>query len=138
MSTLKAFLQPLVAGKTKKVIVSERFIGEDGNVVPFVIQAIGQDRNEELARISREEKEVNGVPVEVLNNTIYSKRLMLECVKEPDLRAAELCKHYGVVDPMDVLGKMLSIGEYQKLSEEILKINGMKTTKEKMKEAKNS
>ena len=61
MSTLKAFLQPPVAGKTNKVIVSERFKGEDGQPVPFVIQAISQEKNEELSRLSREEKEVKDV-----------------------------------------------------------------------------
>ena len=63
MSALKAFLQPPVAGKTNKVIVSERFKGEDGQPVPFVLQAISQEKNEELSRLSREEKEVNGTVV---------------------------------------------------------------------------
>ena len=45
MSALKAFLQPPVAGKTNKVIVSERFKGEDGQPVPFVLQAISQEKN---------------------------------------------------------------------------------------------
>ena len=74
----------------------------------------------------------------VLDNGLYTKRLMLECVKEPDLNDSELCKYYGVIDPLEVLGKMLSIGEYQKLSAEIMSINGLKTKKEKLEEAKNS
>ena len=138
MSALKAFLQPTVTGKTKEVIISERFKGEDGNQVPFVIQAISQERNEELSRLSRKEKEVNGVLVEALDNIAYTRRLMKECVKEPDLADSELCKYYGTMDPEDVLGKMLSIGEYQALSDEILRINGLKSNAEKHKEAKNS
>ena len=35
MSALKAFLQPTVVGKTKEVIISERFKGEDGEPVPL-------------------------------------------------------------------------------------------------------
>ena len=46
MSTLKAFLQPTVAGQTKEVILSERFKEKDGTVVPFVIQAISQEEND--------------------------------------------------------------------------------------------
>ena len=138
MSALKAFLQPPVAGKTNKVIVSERFKGEDGQPVPFVIQAISQEKNEELSRLSREEKEVNGTVVSTLDNIAYTKRHMKACVKEPHLADSELCKYYGTMDPEDVLGKMLSIGEYKLLSEEIMKLNDLKTSAEKHKEAKNS
>ena len=45
MSALKAFLQPSVAGKTKEVIVSDRFKDENGKPVPFVIKAISQEEN---------------------------------------------------------------------------------------------
>ncbi|MEQ2702425.1 hypothetical protein AAAV70_30405, partial [Hungatella hathewayi] len=76
MSALKAFLQPTIAGKTKEVIISERFKGEDGEPVPFVIQAISQERNEELSRISRKESVVNGVVVDSLDNIAYTRRLM--------------------------------------------------------------
>lgn len=138
MSALKAFLQPPVSGTTKEVIISDRFMDEDGKIMPFVIQAISQEENESLAKKSRIEKTVNDMPVDSLDNITYTKRLMLACVKEPDLRDAELCKYYGVVDPLEVLSKMLSIGEYGALSEEVMKINGMKNKKEKMKEAKNS
>lgn len=45
MSKLKAFLQPSVSGKTKEVVVSDRFVDEDGTIQPFVIQAISQEKN---------------------------------------------------------------------------------------------
>ena len=48
--------------------------------------------------------------MKMLDDTAYSKHLMLACVKEPDLKDSELCRYYGVVDPLDVLSKMLSIG----------------------------
>lgn len=138
MSALKAFLQPSVAGVTKEIIVSDRFKDEKGEVVPFVIQAISQEENEALSTRSREEKVIDGMPVKMLNDTVYSRRLMMACVKEPDLRDSELCKYYGTLDPEDVLGKMLSIGEYQILSKEVMAINGIKGKQEKLKEAKNS
>lgn len=53
MSTLKAFLQPTVAGQTKEVILSERFKEKDGTVVPFVIQAISQEENDRLCQQSQ-------------------------------------------------------------------------------------
>ena len=137
MSTLKAFLQPSIAGRTREIIISDRFVNEDGKAMPFIIQAISQEENEVLAKQSRIEKIVNDIPVDSLDNIVYTKRLMLACVKEPDLRDAELCKFYGVVDPADVLSKMLSVGEYRDLSRAIMEINDMASPREKMKEAKN-
>lgn len=138
MSKLKAFLQPSVAGTTKEVIVSDRFRDEDGAPQPFIIQAISQEENETLSGECRKERMIDGIPVRMLDDTVYSRRLMLACVKEPDLKDSELCKYYGTMDPEEVLGKMLSIGEYQALSKEIMAINGIKSKQEKLKEAKNS
>ncbi|RKD33087.1 phage tail assembly chaperone [Lacrimispora algidixylanolytica] len=138
MSALKAFLQPVMAGVTKEVIVSNRFKDEEGKAVPFVIKAITQKDNEKLARMSRKNVSVNGSPVEKLDNLLYTKRLVLACVQEPDFSNQEMCKYYGTEDPLDVPSQMLSIGEYNRLSEAILELNGMKDAEDKLEEAKNS
>ncbi|MFR3729175.1 phage tail assembly chaperone [Lacrimispora sp.] len=138
MSALKAFLQPPVTGVTKEVIVSDRFKGEDGKTVPFVIKAINQKENEKLARMSRKISTVKGNQVESLDNILYTKRLVLACVQEPDFNDQEICKYYGTEDPLDVPSQMLSVGEYNRLSEAILELNGMRDPKEIMEDAKNS
>lgn len=138
MSALKAFLQPSVAGKTKEVIVSDRFKDDEGNQVPFVIKAISQKENEKLAHMSRKTAIVKGNPVESLDNLLYTKRLLLACVQEPDFSAQEMCKYYGTEDPLEVPSQMLSIGEYNRLSEAILELNGMRDPKELLEDAKNS
>lgn len=138
MSKLKAFLQPSVAGTTQEVIVSDRFKDEEGKPQPFVIQAISQEENEALAEQCRKDRIIDGIPMKMLDDTAYSKHLMLACVKEPDLKDSELCRYYGVIDPLDVLSKMLSIGEYQILTKEVMQINGLKSKQERLKEAKNS
>ena len=138
MSKLKAFLQPSVAGTTLAVIVSDRFKDEEGKPQPFVIQAISQEENEALAEQCRKDRIIDGIPMKMLDDTAYSKHLMLACVKERDLKDSELCRYYGVVDPLDVLSKMLSIGEYQILTKEVMQINGLKSKQERLKEAKNS
>lgn len=138
MSALKAFLQPPVTGVTKQVIVSNRFKDDDGNQVPFVIKAISQKENEKLAHMSRKTAIVKGNPVESLDNLLYTKRLLLACVQEPDFSAQEMCKYYGTEDPLEVPSQMLSIGEYNRLSEAILELNGMRDPKELLEDAKNS
>lgn len=138
MSALKAFLQPQVTGVTKEVIVSDRFKDDKGKPVPFVIKAISQKENENLARISRKTTKINGKSVEGLDNFLYTKRLINACVKEPDFSDQEICKYYGTEDPLEVPSQMLSIGEYSRLSEAILELNGMKDQEDKLEEAKNS
>lgn len=138
MSALKAFLQPSVTGQTREVIVSERFKGENGLPVPFVIQAIAQEENEALSRMSKKKEFVKGRPVETLNASLYTKRLILACVVDPDLKSEEICKYYKTEDPLEVAGKMLSIGEFGILSDAIQDINGMNEAQEKLDEAKNS
>ena len=138
MSALKAFLQPVMAGVTKEVIVSNRFKDEEGKAVPFVIKAITQKDNEKLARMSRKTVSVNGSPVEKLDNLLYTKRLVLACVQEPDFSNQEMCKYYGTEDPLDVPSQMLGIGEYNRLSEAIMELNGITDPESESEEAKNS
>lgn len=138
MSALKAFLQPPVTGVTKEVILSDRFKDDEGKPVPFVIKAITQKENEKLARMSRKISNVNGKPVEGLDNLLYTKRLVLACVQAPDFSDQEMCKYYGTEDPLDVPSQMLSVGEYNRLSNAILELNDMKDPEEKLEEAKNS
>lgn len=140
MSALKAFLQPPIAGTTKKVIISDRFQDEEGNPVPFVLKAISQEENERIARMSKKSVETDDTVIEKLDTTLYTKRLVLACVQEPDFQDQELCKYYGTVDPAEVPAKMLSIGEYKILSNAIMDLNdiGAVKKKKKMDDAKNS
>lgn len=137
MSALKAFLQPPVTGVTKEVIISDRFKDDEGKPVPFVIKAISQKENEKLARMSRKTASVKGNLVESMDNLLYTKRLVLACVQEPDFSNQEMCKYYGTEDPLDVPSQMLSVGEYNRLSNAILELNDMVDPKEKIEEAKN-
>lgn len=139
MSILKGFLQPSPTLQTREVIVSDRFKGEDGKVLPFKIKVIDQDENDRLinaSTITRRQK--NGQVTKDLNSTMYSRRLILACVVTPDLRDAELCEYYKCIDPLDVPGKMLSSGEYGTLIDAINELNGFNDEGVIEDEAKNS
>lgn len=139
MSILKGFLQPSPTLQTREVIVSDRFKGEDGKVLPFKIKVIDQDENDRLinaSTITRRQK--NGQVTKELNTTMYSRRLILACVVTPDLRDAELCEYYKCIDPLDVPGKMLSSGEYGILMDAINDLNGFNDNDKIEDEAKNS
>ena len=124
MGDIKAFLLPPVMEETKEAVITKRAKGPDGKPVPFVLRAIDQETNDRLIRRAQRTSKVNGQTVRELDTEKYGKLLISACVIEPNFKDAELCAYYKTVDPLDVPGKMLSSGEYEKLMQEINSLNG--------------
>ena len=137
MSTLHAFLHPASAEDILEVEVSKRFRDENGKAVPFRIRAVTQEENDLLVKQSmrlvkggrRGEKELDG--------SLLSRRIVVAATVEPDFTSEELCRAYGVLDPLEVPGKMLLAGEFKKLSEEIMRLSGFDDAEDLEEEAKN-
>lgn len=130
MSKLSTFLRPAPAGKTKELIL-DRFVGEDGKPEPFVIQCIASGESDAIMQRCTDG---NGN----LNAQEYGDRMIVACMVKPDLKDSELCKYYGVMDPLDVPGIMFSPGEKKIIEDAVMDINDMKDAVEKLKKAKNS
>ena len=130
MSKLSAFLRPAPAGKTKELIL-DRFVDEDGNPVPFVIQCITSGESDEIMQRCTDK---GGQ----LNVKEFGDRMIVACMVEPSLKETELCQYYGVMDPLDVPGIMFSPGEKKIVEDAIMDINDMKDAMVKLKKAKNS
>ena len=138
MDNLQAFLNPVSAEEVKEVVISKRFVDKDGKPVPFRIKTIMQEENERLTRKCRKVETIRGQRVESLDNQKYNRALIVACTVEPDFRNADLCKAYGTVDPLDLPGKMLTVGEANNLAREILDLNGFSDEAEQLEdEAKN-
>ncbi len=136
MGNIKAFLQPPVMEKTEKVFLSDRFKGEDGKPVPFVIRVIDQETNDKLVNQATKKTKKSGMIFQELNNEKYMKLLIQACVVEPNFKDSEICAYYKTVDPLDVPGRMLSVGEYSQLSKAIRKLNGIIVDDEELDEVK--
>jgi len=130
LSKLSAFLRPAPAGKTKELIL-DRFVDEDGNPVPFVIQCITSGESDEIMQRCTDK---GGQ----LNVKEFGDRMIVACMVEPSLKETELCQYYGVMDPLDVPGIMFSPGEKKIVEDAIMDINDMKDAMVKLKKAKNS
>jgi hypothetical protein len=138
MDNLQAFLNPVMVDETKEVVISRRFVDKDGKPVPFRIKTIMQEENERITRKCRKVETIRGQRVESLDNQKYNRALIVACTVEPDFRNADLCKAYGTVDPLDLPGKMLTVGEANNLAREILDLNGFSDEAEQLEdEAKN-
>lgn len=138
MDALNAFLNPLSADQTREVRISKRFVGKDGKPVNFVIKTIMQSENESLQKKARKVDFVRGQRIESFDNAKYTNSLIVACTVLPDFRNAELCKHYGTVDPLDLPGKMLTSGEMNKLARAILDLNDFDDIESIEDDAKNS
>ncbi len=123
MSKLSAFLNPVKTDLEKEVVVSDRF-QEGGKPVPFKIRALTQEENDRITKQATRQVKINGQTVEKLDNADYARRIILAATVEPDFQSKEMCDAYGVLDPLQVPGKMLLSGEYRKLMDAILDLSG--------------
>ena len=132
MSKLSAFLNPVKTDLEKEVVVSDRF-QEGGKPVPFKIRALTQEENDRITKQATRQVKINGQTVEKLDNADYARRIILAATVEPDFQSKEMCDAYGVLDPLQVPGKMLLSGEYRKLMDAILDLSGFGEPLEKKK-----
>jgi hypothetical protein len=137
MSVLKGFLQPSPMEETTTVIISDRFKSEDGKPLPFKIRKIDNETAGALLKRCTKNEKVHGQIVQRTDNTKYTNMLILACVVEPNFADKEMCDFYKVINPEDVPGRMLSVGEFNRLSEAIMDFNDFDTPEKIEEEAKN-
>lgn len=125
MSNLNAFLNPASPLESQEVVISKRFKREDGSPAPFVIRPVSQEENDGLIRASTRRSKVNGQLVDRVDQTEYGRRLVVAATVEPDFSSEAMCKAYGTMDPLEVPGKMLLVGEYGRLSQAIMELSGL-------------
>lgn len=134
MGDIKAFLLPPVMEETKEVVITKRAVDENGKPVPFVIRVIDQETNNRLVKQATRKSKMNGQLVRELDDDKYGKLLVSACVVSPNFKDSELCAYYKTADPLDVPGRMLTVGEYNRLVREIKKINDLVLDEEELNE----
>ena len=124
MSALSAFLHRAVTREEKEVVISRRFLGEDGKPVPFKIRSLTQEENAAIIKAATRQKKVDGQWQDSIDANELSARTIVEATVFPDFRSAELCETYGTKDPVQVPGKMLLAGEFGRLIDAVSKRSG--------------
>lgn len=119
----KAFLASnVVKVENKKVVISNRFKDEKGKAIEWELKTLNADDNDALERRCYVNVPVvgrKGQYTRELDRNKYTALLLAETVVYPDLNNAELQDSYGVKTPEDLLKKMLTLAEYNKLAEEM-------------------
>ncbi len=125
MSNLKAFLKPLYTEKTIEVVISDRFVDDKGDPVPFKLKTLTQEEIATITRRSTHEKAIGGQRVQELDRNEFVNRCIVASCIEPDMKDKELCNAYGTEDPVQLPQKMLLGSEYNKLGSAFLELNGL-------------
>ena len=123
MGNLNAFLHPVQGDETQEIVVSRRFVGEDGKPVPFKIRALTQAENARISKQSMRLVKGSRRGEKELDSDVYTSRIVVAATVEPDFTSEAMCKAYGTMDPIEVPGKMLYAGEYKRLMDAIMKLS---------------
>ena len=132
--SLAAFLQPKQV-QNKEVVISDRFLGEDGKPVPFEIRPILTDEAQSLMKQNMKTKKDGS---QEFDNAGYQADLIIAAIVFPDFKNAELQQSYGVLGERELLMRMLLIGEYTNLRNKVFALSGIyDDLNAKIEEAKN-
>lgn len=138
--SLSAFLNP-VKEQTRKVVVSKRFIGEDGKPIEWEIKTITAEEDEALRKACTKKVQVPGKRGQFTQETDYNKYLgllVVACTAYPNLNDAELQNGYDVMGADNLLKKMLHAGEYTEYLANVQELNGFDSSMDELvEEAKN-
>lgn len=123
MADIKAFLLPPVMDETKEVVITKRAVDENGKPVPFVIRVIDQATNNPVIEAGYEEKSLQWPCGSGTGYGTVWKASGRGLCGAANFKNAELCAYYKTVDPLEVPGRMLTMGEYNLLVRKIRELN---------------
>lgn len=121
MANLAGFLNPTYSEKTIEVIISDRFVDEEGNPLPFILKTLPQVRLKSIAKRSQKTKGGNGE----IDSSLFISRCLVESCIQPDFKGHDICMKYETEDPFEVPERMLLAAEYEKLGRAFLELNGL-------------
>lgn len=138
MSNLSAFLHPVMPTE-QEIMISDRFLGEDGKPVPFKIKPLRQEEVDALKKKCTISVKARNGQTKTIDTEKLTRMIIVAGTVEPSFEDADLCAAYGVLDPLMVPGKMLLAGEYNRLGDAIAALSGLddKAAETEEEEAKN-
>lgn len=135
---LSAFLkQNALPVENEKHVISERFVDEDGNPIPWEIRALSEEENQAIRKSCTKVSGKKGPKVPETDFDAYLTKMTAASVVFPNLKDAELQKSYGVLGSDELLKTMLTAGEYARLIQVTQDVNGFRDMDELVEEAKN-
>ncbi len=142
MSNLSAFLkQNAIRPENRKLVVSQRFVGEDGTPIPWEARALDAKEDKAIKKDCTRKVPVPGkknMLLPELDIDKYQVRLMVACTVFPNLNDQELQDSYGAMGADALIDAMLLPGEQTDYVSFLYELNGFDNTiDQKVEEAKN-
>ena len=139
--SLSAFLaQNAKKVDNRKIILSPRFVDENGKAMEWEITCITAAENQKLRKDSLRNVPIpgkRGQYTQEMDAAQYQAKLAARCTVFPDFNAVELQESYGVMGAEQLTGAMLTPAEFDDLIIAITELCGFTTDGELVDEAKN-
>lgn len=125
--------------ETFEYVVSEKIKDENGEPAKWKIRTVAESEDKNLRRLcTKKIKDKRGNIVgQDFDQAEYLERLVAKCVVDPDLNNANLQDAYGVKTDYDLIGTMLTAGDFANLLNYVQEINNYSSLDDKIDEAKN-
>ena len=121
---LNYFMPEVAKGKREnfEIVVSDRFIDEDGNPVAWTFRLLSAKEIDELKNAAIVKKNKSLLKVD-------TKKLIVDTISEtiiyPNLKSEELQNAYGAMNISELLDKMLEGREYERFTDKLMKAQGI-------------
>ena len=104
-----------------EIVVSDRFVDEDGNPVAWTFRLLSAKEIDELKNAAIVKKNKSLLKVD-------TKKLIVDTISEtiiyPNLKSEELQNAYGAMNISELLDKMLEGREYERFTDKLMKAQG--------------
>lgn len=141
MSSLSAFMCPNVEQiENVRYAASARIKGEDGNPVEWEICCIGADEYAKIRSACIRQVPMAGRKNQVtqqLDTYAFQAKVCARCTVFPELQNAELQNSWGVATPHELLGRLLTPGEFDDYVAKVFEVNDFKLENDLVEDAKN-
>lgn len=120
---LNYFMPEVAKGKREnfEIVVSDRFVDEDGNPVAWTFRLLSANEIDELKNAAIVKKNKSLLKVD-------TKKLIVDTISEtiiyPNLKSEELQNAYGAMNISELLDKMLEGREYERFTDKLMKAQG--------------
>lgn len=120
---LNYFMPEVAKGKREdfEIIVSDRFVDEEGNPVAWTFRLLSAKEIDELKNAAIVKKNKSLLKVD-------TKKLIVDTISEtiiyPNLKSEELQNAYGAMNISELLDKMLEGREYERFTDKLMKAQG--------------
>ncbi|MBM7550513.1 phage tail assembly chaperone [Peptoniphilus gorbachii] len=120
---LNYFMPEVAKGKREnfEIVVSDRFVDEDGNPVAWTFRLLSAKEIDELKNAAIVKKNKSLLKVD-------TKKLIVDTISEtiiyPNLKSEELQNAYGAMNISELLDKMLEGREYERFTDKLMKAQG--------------